>query len=314
MPMGQAFLAGSGAAVAFVILPADGLSGSRLRAVRIRWLAAAVIVLLVLAGSAGLALGVQVGRSAGPATGGDIPDPVLALDAGRPGDQALIEQLAILSGRLVRLEAEAGRLAQRVGVPPETVEPPVEAPVPAGEPPAGGPMLAVPGRVPGPTILQLVEVLDELETRLGSVTAAVARRDLDGMAFPSRPPLPGVTPSSGFGRRLDPFTGRPARHTGVDYAAALGAPVLASAGGRVRRAGPHGAYGRTVEIDHGDGLVTRYGHLSRIVVRPGDVLLPGQQVGAVGSTGRSTGPHLHFEVLQDGTAVRPELFLEGHGS
>ena len=89
---------------------------------------------------------------------------------------------------------------------------------------------------------------------------------------------------------------------------------MSSSPRRVRRAGPYGAYGRTVEIDHGGGLVTRYGHLSRILVRVGDVLLPGQQIAKVGSTGRSTGPHLHFEVLQDGTAVRPELFLDGHGS
>jgi murein DD-endopeptidase MepM/ murein hydrolase activator NlpD len=303
--------------VAFVILPADGLSGSRLRTVRVRWLAASVVILLGATLLAGIGVGVHVARNDDPAGGGDIPDPVLTLDASRPVDQALIEQLAILSGRLVRLEAEAGRLAARVGVP-EGEEPEAGASGSiAQEVPSGGPMLAPyspEGRMSAPSMLQLVGSLDELETQLGHVTAAVARRDLDGMAFPSRPPLPGFAPSSGFGRRLDPFTGKPARHTGLDYAAPHGAPVLASAGGRVRRAGPYGAYGRTVEIDHGSGLVTRYGHLSRILVRVGDVLLPGQQIAKVGSTGRSTGPHLHFEVLQDGTAVRPELFLDGHGS
>jgi murein DD-endopeptidase MepM/ murein hydrolase activator NlpD len=304
--------------VAFVILPAHGPSVARLRTVRVRWLAAVAGLLLGAALLAGMALGLQVARSDGPATGGDVPDPLLALDSSRPGDQALIEQLAILSGRLVRLEAEAGRLATRVGVPPEDEDPDPDAA--SGNPgpgPAGGPMLApfsAEGRGSAPTALELARSLDELETRLAHVTAAVARRDLHGMAFPSRPPLPGVAPSSGFGRRLDPFTGRPARHTGLDYAAPHGSPVLASAGGRVRRAGPYGAYGRTVEIDHGGGLVTRYGHLSRILVRKGDVLLPGQQIATVGSTGRSTGPHLHFEVLQDGTAVRPELFLDGRGS
>jgi murein DD-endopeptidase MepM/ murein hydrolase activator NlpD len=304
--------------VAFVILPADGLSVARLRTVRVRWLAAAACLLLGAALLAGMAVGIQLARSEGPATGGDVPEPILALDSNRPGDQALIEQLAILSGRLVRLEAEAGRLATRVGVASGEDDPdPGAAAASPGAGPAGGPMLppyAAESGNPAPTALQLARALDELETRLSHVTAAVARRDLDGMAFPSRPPLPGVTPSSGFGRRLDPFTGRPARHTGLDYAAPHGSPVLASAGGRVRRAAPYGAYGRTVEIDHGGGLVTRYGHLSRILVRKGDVLLPGQQIATVGSTGRSTGPHLHFEVLQDGTAVRPELFLDGRGS
>ena len=303
--------------MAFVILPAGGLSGSRLRTVRVRWLAASVALLLGATLLAGIAFGVHVARGDGPAGGGDVPDPVLTLDASRPVDQALIEQLAILSGRLVRLEAEAGRLATRVGVPAEEEQETDTSGRIAQEVPSGGPMLApysAEGGNSAPSMLQLLESLDELETRLGHVTAAVARRDLDGMAFPSRPPLPGFTPSSGFGRRLDPFTGKPARHTGLDYAAPHGAPVLASAGGHVRRAGPYGAYGRTVEIDHGGGLVTRYGHLSRILVRVGDVLLPGQQIAKVGSTGRSTGPHLHFEVLQDGTAVRPELFLDGHGS
>ena len=304
--------------MAFVILPADGLSGARLRTVRVRWLAALAGSLVGVALLAGIALGVQIARDAGPATGGDLPDPVLALDSSRPGSQALIEQLAILSGRLVRLEAEAGRLATRVGAPPEDDE--LAGDTADEEPetrPSGGPMLAPYASeraAAAPTVLQLARALDELETRLGHVTAAVARRDLDGMAFPSRPPLPGVEPSSGFGRRLDPFTGKPARHTGLDFAAPHGTPVLASAGGRVRRAAPYGAYGRTVEIDHGGGLVTRYGHLSRILVRRGDVLLPGQPIGTCGSTGRSTGPHLHFEVLQDGTAVRPELFLDGRGS
>lgn len=303
--------------MAFVILPANRLSGSRLRTVRIRWLLAGVGVIAGVALLAGIAAGLHLARHDGPATGGDIPDPVAGLDSSRPGDQALIEQLAILSGRLVRLEAEAGRLSQRVGVPEAGEGEDAAAAGDAGAGPAGGPMLAPyasTGVLSAPTLLELSEALDGLETRLGQVTAAVARRHLDGMAFPSRAPLPGVVPSSGFGRRLDPFTGRPARHTGVDYAAPHGAPVLASAGGRVRRAGPYGAYGRTVEIDHGSGLVTRYGHLSRILVRRGDVLLPGQQIATVGSTGRSTGPHLHFEVLQDGLAVRPELFLERQGS
>ncbi|MBM2855146.1 MAG: family peptidase [Steroidobacteraceae bacterium] len=141
------------------------------------------------------------------------------------------------------------------------------------------------------------------------VASKLARRDLDQMAFPSRAPIPGVMISSGFGRRIDPFTRRLAQHAGIDYMAPYGTSILASAGGRVRRAGPYGAFGRTVEIDHGDGLVTRYGHTSRILVRVGDIVLPGQPIAMVGSTGRSTGAHLHFEILRDGTPVQPRLYL-----
>ena len=142
----------------------------------------------------------------------------------------------------------------------------------------------------------------------------VARRDLDQMAFPSRAPIPGVVISSGYGSRIDPFTRHLAQHAGIDYTAWYGTSILASAGGRVRRAGPYGAFGNTVEIDHGDGLVTRYGHASRILVRVGDVVLPGQPIATVGSTGRSTGPHLHFEILRDGTQVPPGLYLAGDDS
>ena len=127
---------------------------------------------------------------------------------------------------------------------------------------------------------------------------------------PYRKPVVGeVEFTSGFGIRTDPFLGRPAMHTGLDFRAAMGDPVRATANGKVASAGWAGGYGRMVEIDHGNGLSTRYGHLSEIGVKVGDQIKIGQVIGAVGSTGRSTGPHLHYETRIDGEAVDPQKFL-----
>ncbi|CAD5107987.1 M23 family metallopeptidase [Zestomonas carbonaria] len=137
----------------------------------------------------------------------------------------------------------------------------------------------------------------------------VAMRNAALMAIPSRRPVEQARLGSSFGNRLDPFNRRLAFHSGVDFALPSGSAVLAAAGGKVRAAGWQGGYGKRVEIDHGNGLVTRYAHLSRFEVRAGEVVTPGQRIGAVGSTGRSTGPHLHFEVLKDGRFVDPQRFL-----
>ena len=109
--------------------------------------------------------------------------------------------------------------------------------------------------------------------------------------------------------RLDPFLGRPAMHTGLDFRGEIGDPVRATATGKVTIAGWSGGYGKMVEIDHGNGFATRYGHLSEILVKVGQTVQIGQTIGLVGSTGRSTGPHLHYETRIDGEAVDPQKFL-----
>lgn len=116
--------------------------------------------------------------------------------------------------------------------------------------------------------------------------------------------------SSGYGARRDPFTGSYAFHTGVDFAGPAGARVLSTAPGRVIFAGYKGAYGNMVEVDHGFGIRTRYGHMSRITVRPGARVTKGGEIGRVGSTGRSTGSHVHYEVLFDGKVRNPGSFIE----
>ena len=146
--------------------------------------------------------------------------------------------------------------------------------------------------------------------RINITRAQVERLNRTLALVPYRKPVIGeVEFTSGFGVRSDPFLGRPAMHTGLDFRAQMGDPVRATANGKVASSGWAGGYGRMVEIDHGNGLSTRYGHLSEIIVKVGDVIKIGQVIGAVGSTGRSTGPHLHYETRIDGEAVDPQKFL-----
>jgi murein DD-endopeptidase MepM/ murein hydrolase activator NlpD len=170
------------------------------------------------------------------------------------------------------------------------------------------------GGMGGPFIpLKLAPGAGAFERQLYRVN--VTRSQLDRLnrtlaLVPYRKPVVGeVEFTSGFGVRSDPFLGRPAMHTGLDFRAAAGDPVRATANGKVVSSGWAGGYGRMVEIDHGNGLSTRYGHLSEINVKAGDPIRIGQVIGEVGSTGRSTGPHLHYETRIDGEAVDPQKFL-----
>lgn len=129
-------------------------------------------------------------------------------------------------------------------------------------------------------------------------------------AIPAFVPARNYTLTSGFGFRYDPFHGRGAQHAGIDLAGVRGEPIYAAAAGRVVRAGQFGAYGIAVDIDHGKGITTRYAHLSSLTVRAGDRVTMGEQIGGMGSTGRSTGVHLHYEIRIDGQAINPRPFLE----
>jgi murein DD-endopeptidase MepM/ murein hydrolase activator NlpD len=140
-----------------------------------------------------------------------------------------------------------------------------------------------------------------------AVRSEVLARDL-GTAELSRPvlrPVPGGWVSSGFGRRTDPFTGRPAAHLGIDFAGLRNSAIVASGAGIVTHSGPHRGYGNLVEIDHGGGYVSRYGHNASNLVAVGDRVKAGQVIALMGATGRATGNHLHFEILRDGRAVNP---------
>jgi murein DD-endopeptidase MepM/ murein hydrolase activator NlpD len=281
--------------VAFVIVSAGHLTDSHLRTLRARslLLGAGVGVLLLMAGC--VFLGYRVAQLEAPAV---VATP---FDLDRPEGRALVNRVGTLTGRLVQLETEAATLARRLGAAPVTAtlsrRPQRDS--------SGGPL------IPAAGLAGLEADFTRLEDALADLSEAATERELETMAYPSRMPVAGsnVPVSSQFGRRHDPFTGRLARHTGLDIPARHGTAILASGGGRVVSAGYKGAYGQAVVIDHGDGLSTLYGHASRLLVRTGDVVMPGQKIALVGSTGRSTGPHLHFEVISSGHRVEPRQYL-----
>lgn len=164
----------------------------------------------------------------------------------------------------------------------------------------GGPLLPVDGaRAFDMRVRELDGALEKLET-----VKTAAR------AFPIHNPAPGQAVTSSFGVRRDPLLRTPAMHAGIDFRAAPGTPVLSTGGGTVVKAGWNGGYGRMVEVDHGNGLTTRYAHMSKIRAREGQTIETGDVVGEVGSSGRSTGPHLHYEVRRNGNPVDPLRFLK----
>ena len=140
--------------------------------------------------------------------------------------------------------------------------------------------------------------------------SAPSRLERTLVAVPSGNPANVLMMSSGFGYRRDPFTGAGAMHAGVDFRGPIGTPILAAAPGRVSFVGVKSGYGNVVEVDHGQGIMTRYAHLSGFTSKVGAQVTAGQQIAKMGSTGRSTGSHLHFEVRLTGVAVNPRRFLE----
>lgn len=197
-----------------------------------------------------------------------------------------------------RAERNAERyraLMQQAGIPPARLL------MRAGKPPSdiGGPLVPVGSDAFAEAVAEARASIDE-ETQWRRAAAAMPLR---------RPVRENAVQTSSFGTRLDPFTRGLAMHTGVDFRAETGAPTRATAAGRVISAEYSGGYGNMVEIDHGYGLTTRYAHLSGYAVSPGQRVEPSQVVGYVGSTGRSTGSHLHYETRIDGEAVDPARFL-----
>ena len=151
--------------------------------------------------------------------------------------------------------------------------------------------------------------LEQRDTQLLALENVMLSRNLNEAVRPDgRPVLEGYI-SSGFGDRIDPFDGHEAVHKGVDIAGQQGSEVVAVASGVVTRAGPASGYGNLVEINHGNGYATRYAHNEAVLVAVGDTVTRGQPIALMGSTGRSTGPHVHFEVLRNGQQVNPLSFI-----
>ncbi len=178
-----------------------------------------------------------------------------------------------------------------------------------------------PGRG-GPELSSQDLSLPQLLTALESMNKSLSQRSdvfnvlenelldktLKARQIPTAQPVEGVN-GSGYGPRIDPFTGRSAFHQGIDFSAPVGTDILAAAGGVVITSEWHPGFGNLVEVDHGNDLITRYAHSSKVLVKAGDLVKRGQKIAEVGSTGRSTGPHLHFEVLVNSEAQNPMKFL-----
>ncbi|MGZ5215562.1 MAG: M23 family metallopeptidase [Caldimonas sp.] len=301
--------------MAFVMIATGATSRSRVRTLPVRPLAVAIALGAAALMAGGGAMGYWLAVPARATQTAHAPLPA-AVQAQAPVPFTL-EQVGAISGRLFRLESEAAQLSKRIGVLNKDAPP--APPRPQGDPdqtssaaPAGasgGPLLAP---LPEPADLGVLDAqLGRIERQIASVAAAAVQRSLVLMRLPTRLPIAEAELTSTFGNRSDPLTHAHAFHAGLDFAAGVGTPIAAAAGGTVAFAGFKRDFGWVVEIDHGNGLTTRYAHASELLVRPGQVVAPGDRIARVGSTGRSTGPHLHFEVLRAGTAVDPERYLAG---
>jgi murein DD-endopeptidase MepM/ murein hydrolase activator NlpD len=207
------------------------------------------------------------------------------------------EALAAIDRTAERAASRDAAIVAETGLDPERLS------LPRGEGGTGGPYIPV-------DLDPNAATLDPALMRVARDVATAERLKTLISFVPLRMPLSGdPSVTSGFGYRADPFLGRLALHPGVDLAEAYGAEIRAAASGRVVHAGPAGGYGNMVEIDHGNGLATRYAHMSETLVEEGQQVAKGAVLGRLGSTGRSTGPHLHYEVRVDGEPVDPERYL-----
>ena len=217
------------------------------------------------------------------------------------------QRLAGMEARLVRMEA----LGERVSEMAQLTEGEFRFDEPAA---VGGPAprVELDGLIP-PAFQERIERLAAdlklREQELSVLDAQVASRRFRDQVAPSGWPVKSAWISSPFGRRADPFSGRPAWHAGMDFAGRPGSDIVAVAGGIVTFAGPEEGYGLMVEVHHGDGLATRYAHAEAVLVAVGDAVKKGQTIAKLGNTGRSTGHHVHFEVLKNGRQVNPARHL-----
>lgn len=216
---------------------------------------------------------------------------------------AMARRLGEMQARMLQIESLGERVAGLAGLNPADFK---------VVPGAGGALVA--GR--SLTLEELNQAMDRIDgasaSRVDWLTAVESRlfdQAIQRALVPTEEPVKGGRIGSPFGFRIDPFNGRSALHTGLDFPGDVGTPIYAAAGGVVVVQEYHHAYGNMVEVDHGKGLITRYAHASKVLVQKGDIVKRGQKIAEVGSTGRSTGPHLHFEVWVGGVVQDPQRFL-----
>lgn len=215
----------------------------------------------------------------------------------------IAKKLGEMQAKMLQLESLGERVSGLAGVNPADIK---------IKPGQGGRLVS--GR--DLSMQELEATLQELESLAGVRTdlmtvleSRLFEQKVKKMLIPTQTPVPNANLGSNFGWRIDPITGRSALHTGLDFPASTGTPIFAAAGGVVVTQEFQSEYGNMLEVDHGNDLISRYAHTSKVYVKKGDLIKRGQKIAEVGSTGRSTGPHLHFEVLVQGIPQDPQKFL-----
>ena len=215
-----------------------------------------------------------------------------------------------MQAQMVRLDALGARVSGLAGVPPREFDF-------KSQPGRGGPEGAFSRAVSMPEIQseldRLTRSADQRNDYLSVLESTLMDRQIHAKMMPTVRPVAVGYDSSGFGARIDPFTGRRTQHDGVDFVAPVGTPIVAAAGGVVVASEYRSDYGNMVDIDHGNGLKTRYAHASKVFVKIGDIVKAGERIALVGRTGRATGSHLHFEVHVNDVPQNPVAFLENAG-
>ena len=215
----------------------------------------------------------------------------------------MARKLGEMQAKLTQLESLGERVSGLAGMNPVDIR---------TQPGQGGPLVS--GRSLSMQELQvtlddLARLTDQRTDLLTVLESRLFEQKVRNMMVPTQPPVVSATVGSAFGWRLDPLTSRTALHTGLDFPALTGTPIVAAAGGVVVTQEFHPEYGNMIEIDHGNDLISRYAHTSKTFVKKGDLVKRGQKIAEVGTTGRSTGAHLHFEVLVLGIPQDPQKFL-----
>jgi murein DD-endopeptidase MepM/ murein hydrolase activator NlpD len=223
---------------------------------------------------------------------------------------AIAIQLGDMKAHVIRLDALGQRLTAMAGIKSSEFNF-------GHDPPQGGPEADIPGAQPdisdiSARLKSLQSQIDLSSSQLSALENVILSRQLGQEIHPEGRPVDTGYISSGFGERVDPFTGGEEFHEGIDFAAPEGTPIHAVAAGVVTWAGPRGGYGNLVQIDHGNGYATRYGHAAKVLVHVGETVNRGDVIALLGDTGRSTGPHVHFEVLKNGHEVNPARFVALH--
>lgn len=314
--------------MALVLLSAKSLTRSGVRAVTLQQVLVAGVACLFLCALCGFGIGLAVGQR--------MSDPPAVVSASLvaprldPAREAFaFSKLGDMAGRLVKLESDARALVKKLGAIESLEKRLDDLQAIKGVPPAkslpsnaGGqefpPRSCAEENLPSSSsnskkIFATERRIACLQQLIGQMESVTTHHRAAMMSLPTRLPVVANRLGSTFGNRSDPFTGRLAFHSGLDFSADSGTPIHAAGGGRISFSGNVSELGNVVEIDHGNGLLSRYAHCSRLIARQGELVAPGQLIAEVGSTGRSTGPHLHFEVLRDGMFVDPMPYLNLNG-